>query len=151
MNFSFDWLIFSELHLWKASLNTLNAKLNPICHLLALLEAHRILHVSRLRVNTVDFSWLFQQFSDGDGLSLGAFAKLWKSTISFVVSLSAWNSSAPARRIFIKFNIWLFFENLSRIFKYCYKLTRIRETLHEATKTCLAEFLLEREIFRQKL
>jgi hypothetical protein len=31
-------------------LNTLNAELNPICHLLALLGAHHILHVSRLRV-----------------------------------------------------------------------------------------------------
>jgi hypothetical protein len=30
--------------------NPLNAKLNPICHLLALLGAHRILHVSRIRV-----------------------------------------------------------------------------------------------------
>jgi hypothetical protein len=29
----------------------LNAKLNPICHLLALLGAHHILHVSRIRVN----------------------------------------------------------------------------------------------------
>jgi hypothetical protein len=32
-------------------LNPLNAELNPICHLLALLEAHHILHVSRIRVN----------------------------------------------------------------------------------------------------
>ena len=31
-------------------LNHLNTELNPICHLLALLEAHRILHVSRIRV-----------------------------------------------------------------------------------------------------
>jgi hypothetical protein len=31
--------------------NPLNAKLNPICHLLALLGAHPILHVSRIRVN----------------------------------------------------------------------------------------------------
>jgi hypothetical protein len=31
-------------------INTLNAKLNPICHLLALLGAHHILHVSRIRV-----------------------------------------------------------------------------------------------------
>jgi hypothetical protein len=30
----------------------LNAKLNPICHLLALLGAHHILHVSRIRVKT---------------------------------------------------------------------------------------------------
>jgi hypothetical protein len=32
--------------------NPLNAKLNPTCHLLALLGAHHILHVSRIRVNT---------------------------------------------------------------------------------------------------
>jgi len=31
-------------------LNPLNAELNPICHLLALLGAHLILHVSRIRV-----------------------------------------------------------------------------------------------------
>ena len=30
--------------------NPLNAELNPICHLLALLAAHHILHVSRIRV-----------------------------------------------------------------------------------------------------
>ena len=30
--------------------NPLNAELNPICHLLALLAAHYILHVSRIRV-----------------------------------------------------------------------------------------------------
>ena len=29
------------------SFNTLNAELNPICHLLALFGAHHILHVSR--------------------------------------------------------------------------------------------------------
>jgi len=32
-------------------LNPLNAELNPICHLLALLGAHHILHISRIRVN----------------------------------------------------------------------------------------------------
>jgi hypothetical protein len=31
--------------------NRLNAKLNPTCHLLALLGAHPILHISRIRVN----------------------------------------------------------------------------------------------------
>ena len=30
--------------------NPLNAELNPICHLLELLGAHHILHVSRIRV-----------------------------------------------------------------------------------------------------
>jgi hypothetical protein len=33
------------------ALNPLNTKLNPICHLLALLGAHHILHVSRIRAN----------------------------------------------------------------------------------------------------
>ena len=31
--------------------NPLNAKLNPICHLLTLLGAHPILHVSSIRFN----------------------------------------------------------------------------------------------------
>jgi len=35
-------------------INPLNAQLNPICHLLALLGAHHILHFSRIRVK-VDF------------------------------------------------------------------------------------------------
>jgi hypothetical protein len=34
----------------RQPINPLNAKLNPICHLLALLGAHHILHVSGLRV-----------------------------------------------------------------------------------------------------
>ena len=32
-------------------LNSLNAELNPLCHLLALLGAHHILYISRIRVN----------------------------------------------------------------------------------------------------
>ena len=35
--------------------NPLNAELNPICHLLALLGAHHILHVSRIRVKNAHF------------------------------------------------------------------------------------------------
>jgi len=34
----------------SGNFNTLNAELNPICHLLALLGAHHILHVSGIRV-----------------------------------------------------------------------------------------------------
>jgi hypothetical protein len=43
------------MHLWVAfgvNVNPLNAGLNPICHLLALLRAYHILQVSRIRVNT---------------------------------------------------------------------------------------------------
>jgi hypothetical protein len=36
--------------LWDKTINPLNAELNPICHLLILLGAHHILHVSRIRV-----------------------------------------------------------------------------------------------------
>ena len=37
-----------------ALFNPLNAELNPICHLLALLEAHHFLNVSRIRVKNPD-------------------------------------------------------------------------------------------------
>jgi hypothetical protein len=37
-------------------LNPLNVKLNPICHLLALLGVHHFLHVSRIGVNSHGFS-----------------------------------------------------------------------------------------------
>jgi hypothetical protein len=35
---------------WEDKINPLNVELNPICHLLALLGTHHILHVSRIRV-----------------------------------------------------------------------------------------------------
>jgi len=38
-------------YLLKIHFNPLNAQLNPICHLLALLGAHHIFHVGGLRVN----------------------------------------------------------------------------------------------------
>jgi len=55
----FDCIQFSKFHTHngddtlprgKDNINPLNAQLNPICHLLALLGAHHILHVSRKRV-----------------------------------------------------------------------------------------------------
>jgi len=36
------------------SLNPLSAELNPICHLLALLGAHHIFHVSRIRIKYLE-------------------------------------------------------------------------------------------------
>jgi len=38
-------------------INPLNAELNPICHLLALLGAHPILHISRIRVKIRRLGW----------------------------------------------------------------------------------------------
>jgi hypothetical protein len=37
------------------NINPLKAQLIPICHLLALLGAHHVLHVSRIRVNIQQF------------------------------------------------------------------------------------------------
>jgi hypothetical protein len=47
------YLIFLEILLlvFLYLLNPLNAELNPICHLLALLGSQHILHVSRIGVN----------------------------------------------------------------------------------------------------
>jgi hypothetical protein len=39
------------------NINPLNAELNPICHLPALLGAHHILHISRIRVNVTLAMW----------------------------------------------------------------------------------------------
>jgi len=38
--------------------NPLNAELNPICYLLALLGAHHFLHVSRIRVKSLTLGLL---------------------------------------------------------------------------------------------
>ena len=38
------------LYIGRTVLNPLNAELNPICHLLAFLGAHHILHINRIRV-----------------------------------------------------------------------------------------------------
>jgi len=45
------YVVQKQVVSYKVWFNPLNAKLNPICHLLALLGAHPILHVSRVRVN----------------------------------------------------------------------------------------------------
>ena len=45
-------IVLTEIGYESSNLiNPLNAELNPICHLQALLGAHHILHVSRIRVN----------------------------------------------------------------------------------------------------
>ena len=48
----------------KMTINPLNAELNPICHLLALLGAHHIFHVSGLRVKAIYFRTNFPHSLD---------------------------------------------------------------------------------------
>jgi len=82
----------------KGTINPLNAKLNPICHFLALLGAHPVLHVSRIRV------------------------KLHHLCPS--VHPCVWNQSALAGRIFVKFEIFMSSENLSRKIQLSLKCDR---------------------------
>ena len=48
---------------FNSAFNPLNAELNPICPLLALLGAHHILHVSRIRVKGL--KWIFKKWNGG--------------------------------------------------------------------------------------
>ena len=51
--------------------------------------------------------------------------------VSVLVSLSAWSSWGPTGLIFVKFDIPVLLETLSRNFKYYWNLKRITGTLHE--------------------
>ena len=72
-------------------------------------------------------------------LILGAFAKLWKATISFVASvhLSARNNSALTGRIFMKFDIWVFFRKSLDEIQVSLKSDKLNGTLHEVLYTLL--------------
>ena len=64
---------------------------------------------------------------------LGAFAELRKTTSIFVMSVcpSAWYNSAPTGRVFMRFDIFVFFENMSRNLKIHENLTRMTGALQE--------------------
>jgi hypothetical protein len=66
-------------------INPLNAELNPICHLLALSGAHPILHVSRIRVNTIVL-----HFTAGDHLA--HYLLPLPNLFCFALRISAWDS-----------------------------------------------------------
>jgi len=59
-------LLFTTSFAVDLMFNPLNAELNPICHMLALLGAHPLLHVSRIRVKLL----LAVTNKSGDNLSL---------------------------------------------------------------------------------
>jgi len=66
----------------------LNAKLNSICHLLALLGAHHILHVSRIRVKTRNLHFVNSQRRPKKQLLGGA------KHSKDVVMLASWTTQA---------------------------------------------------------
>jgi hypothetical protein len=47
---AFKLRVYTDVPVPAEEINPLIAELNPICHLLALLGSHHILHVSRIRV-----------------------------------------------------------------------------------------------------
>jgi hypothetical protein len=73
--------------------NPLNAKLNPICHLLASLEAHHILHVSRISVNIASILLLI--------LPNCHFTRIFHSKILHAPFVSPTQAAWPIRRIFV--------------------------------------------------
>jgi hypothetical protein len=93
-----------------------------ICHI----PDDSILHTSNPYLYNIRFvKHVFQLLS--------AFAKLRKATISFVMSVRLFvrPSVRPHGWITMKFDVWVFFENLSRKFTFHHNLTRITGTLHE--------------------
>ena len=68
---------------------------------------------------------------------LGAFAKLRKAPVTFVMSvrpsvrLSACINTVPTGHISVKFNIYDFYENLPRKSKFGYSRAKISDTLYE--------------------
>ena len=47
----------------------------------------------------------------------------------------AWTNSAPNGWIFVKINMWGFFKNLPKKFKFCWNLTKTSGNLHEDVGT----------------
>jgi len=61
---------YKHILLHSLRINPLNSDLNPICHLLAILGAHHILHVSRIRVKAI-FEMVTRSLVSTLGLSIG--------------------------------------------------------------------------------
>jgi hypothetical protein len=166
------------------NINPLNAKLNPICPLLTLFGAHHIFHVSRLRVNDVTKSTLVMYIPSNSiswfsytshscctsinvptylicigSVFLGAFAKLRKATISFVMSICP--SVCPHGTTWLpldRFSWNLIFDYFSKNYRRSSSLIKIGQKLRAlCVKTTrhfwsyLAQFFLELETFETRV
>jgi hypothetical protein len=74
-------------------------------------------YVSPFRLKHLIFR-RFSQNCEKRLLSLSCLSLCLSFRLRLSVCLSAWNNSAPTERIFMKFDIWVFFESLSRKFKF---------------------------------
>jgi hypothetical protein len=82
---------------WKMGFNPLNAELNPICHLPALVGAHRIFHVSGLRVNS-EFKGV-KTFKSFTNRAFCLFIYIVLSHSLFLYDDIAWNSVQGSKYI----------------------------------------------------
>jgi hypothetical protein len=96
-------VLISYLHSSRGS------EMNTKSQLLRNRNGYTFANSKELRQNNNYFSYI-----------LGAFLKLRKATISFIMSVCpfAWNNSAAYGRIFITLHIWLFFKNTIEKFLY---------------------------------
>ena len=100
-----------------------------------------------LAVQTTRFQFRFPVFSIVTIIViLGAFAKLRKATISFVMCQFAWNNSAPTGRVFMKFDIWELFEKSFENIQVSLKYDKNNGTLHKdlCTFMIISHWILRR-------
>ena len=112
----------------SSKVNPLNAKLNPICHLLALLEAHHILHVGRVRVKKArSCASTYTSLLCGTSLRTELTLPHWPLQL-FIQNIHHWK------------------QNLTRYFTNCFKLlnhvrpwSELRWTNITLSNTCIKE------------
>ena len=86
----------------------LNAELNPICHLLALLGAHHVLHVCRIRVKRELYSFICTLF-----FILCAFSTIRLHCLSFWTNKN--RATLPASLLFFSCIFFCLFSNYSSL------------------------------------
>jgi hypothetical protein len=102
-----------------ATLNPLNAELNSICHLLALLGVHRILHVSRVRVGVshlasstfvylynFSLAWLLQDAKINQFVIASMWSQIFASQHSVLVYTIQITSSFSFSYMLMKVLLW---------------------------------------------
>jgi len=72
-------MLWRRRNRWYKTVNPLNAELNPICHFLALLGAHHILHVSRIRVK---YKTRWYKYTEALGTAVTVGIAVWTSDVA---------------------------------------------------------------------